>query len=526
MAIRTATDENSCPKGPPHKMKTLRIAVWCGLWLMLFALQAGSTSPPHQHAEPSVKAQALESSSSIFAARLSMAPPGTPATSRASQLTPHGYVEQEFFLEGKAQHYQPEPGWGKDGHWRVKPHGDAPPYLTRLLVRRPADASRFNGVIVVEWLNTTPGFDLDGGWILTRQEIMDQGHVWVGVSTQTEGVSALRRHSPRYEALRLASNEGVHAVFGQTGHVIRAHWPTLLGLPTQAQAPEPRQPLQVLAMGYSQSALYLYTYINTFAPQDRVFDGFYLRGPAPLAPSVETDGDDIWAPTFRTDLDAKIMQVQTEAEAMVSWPLSKTADTDKVRYWEISGAAHLDAHLQSEMAVITPPHAAAKPHTCWRPLNDLPAYMVDHAALHALSRWVRDDVAPPIAPRMRRNTLGFVKTDETGHAMEGLRLPDIDAPVARYGHYSNLSTSSMSIQAQYACIAGGSKVKISRSELEKRHATPSQYLEAYRASADHLLNRGFLLPRDHKELLRRAQHAPRIQWSKLDEMAPKWADLH
>ena len=44
------------------------------------------------------------------------APPGPPATSRAVQLSAHGYVEQEVFLQGQAQHYRPLPGWANQAN--------------------------------------------------------------------------------------------------------------------------------------------------------------------------------------------------------------------------------------------------------------------------------------------------------------------------------------------------------------------------------------------------------------------------
>ena len=502
----------------------LRALWWRGLLcLPLLTLQAAPAQTPlAPAAAPSATAQTTASpragaaaqywNPQLSDARLLAAPPGPPATSRAVQLSAHGYVEQEVFLQGQAQHYRPLPGWGESGQWGVQPHGEAHPYVTRLLVRRPADPARFNGVIVVEWLNTTPGFDLDGGWVLTREELMAQGYAWVGVSNQTEGVQALQGQSPRYAALRLASNEGAHAIYGQAGQAIRTHWPQLLGLqahPTPFAAPvNPR----LLAMGYSQSGLFLYTYINTFHPAHQVFDGFYLRGPAPLAPSVEKDGDDVWAPAFRSDLKTHIMQVQTEAEAMVSWPLSRTPDTDRIRYWEISGAAHLDAHLQAELPLITPANAPNTPHGCLRPLNALPAYMVDHAALHALTRWVTAGVAPPIAPRMARNALGFVRTDEAGHAQGGLRLPDIQAPTAHHGQYSNFSTRSLAVRSQYACIAGGSTVPMDAEVLQARYTSRADYVQAYQATADALLGQGFLRPRDHQALLDRSQAAAARLW--------------
>lgn len=501
----------------------LRALWWGGLLLPLLTLQAvPARTPSVPSPAPSATAQpapppgmapvAQWVDTQLPAARLLAAPSGTPATSRAVQLGAHGYVEQEVFLQGRAQHYRPRPGWGESGQWAVQPHGQAHPYVTRLLVRRPADPARFNGVIVVEWLNTTPGFDLDGGWVLTREELMAQGYAWVGVSNQTEGLRALQSQSPRYAALRLASNEGAHAVFGQAGHAIRANWSQLLGLPATLKPSAAAKPPRLLAMGYSQSGLYLYTYINTFHLAHQVFDGFYLRGPAPLAPAVEKDGDDVWAPAFRNDLNTPIMQVQTEAEAMVSWPLSRTPDTDRVRYWEVSGAAHLDGYLQAELPLITPPNTPNALHGCLRPLNALPAYMVDQAALHALTRWVTEGVAPPIAPRMDRNALGFIRTDEAGHAAGGVRLPDIQVPTAHHGQYSNFSTHSLTVRSQYACIAGGSTVPMAASDLHARYASRAAYVQAYQAAADVLLRQGFLRPRDHQALLARSQAAAARLW--------------
>lgn len=505
----------------------LRALWWCGLCLPLLTLQAipaqtplapsaASTATAQTTAPPHVAPAAQVLDAHLLDAQLLVAPPGTPATSRAVQLSAHGYVEQEVFLQGLAQHYRPQPGWGKAGEWGVQPHGEAHPYVTRLLVRRPADPARFNGVIVVEWLNTTPGFDLDGGWVLTREELMAQGYAWVGVSNQTEGLRSLQKQSTRYGGLHLASNAGAHAVFAQAGQAIRTQWLRLIGQHTKPSASvasdPPTSALRLLAFGYSQSGLYLYTYINTFHPHHQVFDGFYLRGPAPMAPALDDDGDDIWAPAFRSDLDVPIMQVQTEAEAMVSWPLSRTPDTDHVRYWEISGAAHLDAHLQAELPPITPAQEAQPPHTCLRPLNALPAYMVDHAALHALTRWVKDGAPPPVAPRMARSDWGFVRTDEHGHALQGLRLPDIRVPTARHGQYSNVNTRTLSLSGQYACIAGGSTIPLGTSDLQASYPTAATYLSAYQSAADELLKQGFLRPRDHRQLLDKARALAAAHW--------------
>src|SRR6185436_2928742 len=66
----------------------------------------------------------------------------------------YGYEEQEYFLEGTATAYQAAGEFTADGKWEVTPTTTAP-YKTRMLVRRPTDPSKFNGTVVVEWLNVS-----------------------------------------------------------------------------------------------------------------------------------------------------------------------------------------------------------------------------------------------------------------------------------------------------------------------------------------------------------------------------------
>src|SRR5580765_3075243 len=84
------------------------------------------------------------------------AAPGDPAHdypffAALEDLKARGYVEQEYFVSGTANRYEtPEGASGRvlDGNHK---------YRTRLLVRRPADAKKFNGTVIVEWNNVTSG---------------------------------------------------------------------------------------------------------------------------------------------------------------------------------------------------------------------------------------------------------------------------------------------------------------------------------------------------------------------------------
>ena len=84
-------------------------------------------------------------------------------------LKTRGYMEQEFFLEGSVE--------GK-----LKPDDpvSSQPYKIRILVRRPIDSKRFNGAVLVEWLNSANGYDSAPSWPIFRDALTRAGYAWVG----------------------------------------------------------------------------------------------------------------------------------------------------------------------------------------------------------------------------------------------------------------------------------------------------------------------------------------------------------
>src|SRR5262245_49666381 len=123
--------------------------------------------------------------------------PGSPSLdSTTFDLAPFGYAEDEFFVTGTATAYVSDVEFSVDGKWSASPAGTAE-YTTRLLVRRPTARRRFNGTVVVEWLNVSQGFDAAPDWTSTHTLLMREGFAWVGVSAQYIGVSGgppLDRH--------------------------------------------------------------------------------------------------------------------------------------------------------------------------------------------------------------------------------------------------------------------------------------------------------------------------------------------
>jgi len=101
-------------------------------------------------------------------------------------LKARGWVEEEFFIEGTANRYTMQ------GQESATVRDSGHPYKTRVLVRRPANASAFTGTVVVEWNNVTAGRDLDIDWFQSHEHFIRSGYAWVGVTPQRVGVEALK----------------------------------------------------------------------------------------------------------------------------------------------------------------------------------------------------------------------------------------------------------------------------------------------------------------------------------------------
>ena len=110
-------------------------------------------------------------------------------------LSKVGYESSQFFLTGTAHSYVPVQPLTSNGRWKVSA-GVAAPYKTRIAVYRPINPKRFNGTVVVEWLNVSGGTDDAPEWTMTHNELVRDGFAWVGVSAQKVGVDSAKSTDP------------------------------------------------------------------------------------------------------------------------------------------------------------------------------------------------------------------------------------------------------------------------------------------------------------------------------------------
>src|SRR6202162_6449164 len=270
-----------------------------------------------------------------------------------ADLPANGYVEQEFLASGTASAYDPVGEAGSDGRWAAQASGTAP-FCTRVVVRRPADPARFSGTLLLEWLNVSGGFDADPDWAFMHEEIFRQGHAYAAVSAQARGVlggesqpgfplppsPGLRASEPvRYGSLAHPGDQYAFDIFGQIGRALKAASPALGGL----------VPARALALGDSQSALYLPSYINAVHPLSPAFDGFLVHSRGADAAPLSGAGIDPAAVTvgvrIRADNRTPVLILESEGDivAPLSFGLARQPDSGWLRLWETAGTAHADA---------------------------------------------------------------------------------------------------------------------------------------------------------------------------------------
>src|SRR5215813_2914069 len=371
--------------------------------------------------------------------------PGPPSlASTTFSLAPFGYVEEEFFVTGTATGYVHDGNLSPDGKWSVSP-GETSGYTTRILVRRPAKRERFNGAVVVEWLNVSGGFDAAPDWTSTHTMLLRDGFAWVGVSAQYIGVSggppldrhlALKEVDPvRYGPLVHPGDMYSYDMFSQAGLAARALLADL-------------RPKQVIAVGQSQSAARLVMYINAIHPLAHVYDGFLVHsrgaGAATLSlPQPVFDGPPL--ALVRDDVDVPVLTFQTETDVVaIGFFAARQPDGPNIRTWEVAGTAHGDTYITDVGRTDRGPAAADTTYlppvysilggtiACDLPINAGPQHYVLSAALRQLVRWVRSGRSPASTPPLsvRAGSPPILERDPRGNAVGGIRTPQVDVPVA------------------------------------------------------------------------------------------------
>jgi hypothetical protein len=407
----------------------------------------------------------------------------------------HGYVEKELFVSGRASAFKATAA-PKNGKWSISRTTSAR-YRTRILVRRPPKA-RFNGTVVVEWMNVSEA-EASPDWDYLNPLLMRAGYAYIAVSNQALGVNGgtsllgsktagLRGTDPaRYGSLKHPGDKYSLDMFAQIG--VALHQPKIA-----AQMLGGLHPRHVLAVGESQSAYYLTTFANAIEPKTHAYDGIFIHsrggGAADFGNDVGISGRQNIR--IRTDLKIPVFMFETETDLTeLRYASAQQPNTKMIRTWEVAGTSHADQTLVGSYAGFL---------GCTSPINDGPQHIVIQAAFAAFAKWVRRGTPPPTPSRLKLATAHppTLKRSADGDAEGGVRTPAVDVPVETLSGVAPSGASEI-------CSLFGSRTPFTSAQLVKRYGTPAHYLALYKASLNRAIAHGYLLKAERTGLIASAR---------------------
>lgn len=430
-------------------------------------------------------------------------------------LAKRGYVEEEFLLSGTANVYD----WTPDGTVSIKTSGA--PYADRILLRRPADRSRFSGTVVVEVLNAARRWDWAMMWSYSQDYFLDHGDAWVGI-TLPGAMQGLKTFNPsRYALLSMANPtlEGACPGAGKNGPSpiedgLRFDLYSQVAAGLKSNAPgEPMAGMNVQRVFFTTQAGDIITYINAIHDRARLangkpaYDGYLVRNPAvPAKISQCSQGISPTDPRRQIkDIDVPVIAVAAQGEVPDNM-IARKADSDdrkgRYRLYEIAGATHIDGWAYRGLPSFAEQAKAggAQGDADWPfaakcdpdiPLSKHPLLMYAfNGAFHNLDQWVSKGIAPPKAPRLETKGKELVM-DQFGHALGGVRNPWVDAPVATY------YTSS---PGPGNCRELGHMVAFEPSRVAMLYPKLKDYEHKVDASIDSVVKAGYFLESDGKKM--------------------------
>jgi hypothetical protein len=478
------------------------------LTVALLSLFAFLTSSPNASAGPMRHRPPPPSAASPTVTGPVSGGSGINLNSTLFDLSQVGYQQSEYFVSGTASAYTPSAPLTTDGKWTVTPSATAP-YKTRTVVYRPSDPRKFNGTVIVEWLNVSGGADDAPDWVLTHNELVRQGYAWVGVSAQQVGVNALKAADPvRYGSLSHPGDSFSYDIFSQAGQAVRDDANLMLG---------GLHPRHIIAAGESQSASRLVTYIDAVQPLVNEYDGFLVHSRsatgAALSQAPQASVPDPATAAIRNDLRVPVFVFETETDVFNSNTADRQPDTKLFRLWEVAGSSHFDYYglaigpndqgdgsgaslnLAAEQ---NPPTTPSPGFNCTLPVNTGGTHWNLNAAIHWLTLWVADGIAPPRAPDLDVLSVSPVvfAHDANGNVIGGVRSPQVDAPIAALGGVGNSGSGAIGA----FCRLFGTTVPFSATQLATLYPTHGQFVEKWDRATSRDRRRGYLLGSDVREL--------------------------
>ena len=377
----------------------------------------------------------------------------------------YAYTENEYFFGGTATNLG---------------SGLKAPYTSRMLVRLPQDPTKFNGTVIVEWLNVTGQSDLETVWPVEAQYLMQHGYGYVGVSAQLAGVccgpTTLKGWDPeRYATLVHPGDEFSFDIFSQAIKALRdpSENRAVLGGVTGVDPMRGMTVKHLVANGASQSAAKLTEFVN---------DG-YNRGD--IDAYVITRGGGPYK-----DFSTPIWQLNEETAAD-----KKQADNPHFRVWQEAGTAHAPyvwyRYIWAENQRDLVPSGTPNPINTACSINRGSADYSTRALTSWVAAYFTHGTMGPSMPRLTRNSAGEVVRDSNGLAEGGVRQPFIEAPVA--------------YNAGTGCPLFGTYRGWTPAMIQSLYPTHEAYVAGVKQASAFDVKEGWLLSEDAKAAIAKAQ---------------------
>ena len=304
----------------------------------------------------------------------------SPSLAPGKGLAAFNYQTHEYFVSGTA---------------------NGEPYTTRLVVRKPADNSKFSGLVLAEAMHGSGAAHM---FEFTSIYTMSSGHAAVEILT-TPPAQFVALNEARYRNLKLNGAQ-TNEILAQIGALVRSG--TLVGGPVR----------KMVLGGTSMTAGVLINYLPAHmvyrTPQmQRVYDGFLPMSNGAMI----------------RDVDVPMIHVPTMHE--VSGNITNKQDSDEpgkqYRLYEFSGMGHIDTRDSVRL----------KPNPCVDPLSTFPVQAYMSVALDHLLTWVDKGTVPPRAPRIlldrdQSNDGSMMALDQYGNPQGGIRTVYVDVPTGKY----------------------------------------------------------------------------------------------
>jgi hypothetical protein len=465
------------------------------------------------------------------AAELPVTPAARPFLAAAAAAAPvdlaaRGYVEREYQVSGQARVYD----WDAAG--KAQPRAGAPtPYVTRLLVRRPADRARFSGIVVLELLEPTALYDTAPVWSLTQEQVLRAGHAWVGVTVKPVAAAALGRFdAARYGKLRFAyaqkpdcqpppglpgapGGEALAAPTTENGlaYDVVAQAGALLRSGSRENPLQDLEPRRVIATGFGESASVLITWVNALHGGHRLGDGSpvfdaFLQVAGGLA---EAPLNQCAAPLPPEDArrrigprDVPFISVMTQTEVPRAQALRRQDSDDPrdfYRLYEVAGAAHSSVtgagRPGSRELALLGREAEDAGDPCEEPAGEFPLALAMNGVLMQMQELLLGGTAPARAPLLSLTADGQLTRDAGGNVQGGLRLPQVVAPVAVYAGRSTPRRPDDAANV-FQCSLTGTLRRLDSAELKSLYGNRVEYLRRFNLAVDQAVAERFVVPAD------------------------------